>query len=211
MKKSIKTKLKLVQDKKTTAEINSIILKGIVCSLNTLFKDYYVSENIESLMKYINDKAILSTDEYKRLLCEAKDFYPVIICALFVYPLKSFTKMFKEKELKQEDKKLLFEELNKNLIDFFIDWLCVVDIDPLLFYRLASSYNKKFNLQLYINKQINHNLTPLEEQMLKIQIIEIISLYLVEQVAIQLGLAGLDYIDYYSNIDLNNQSTKAIN
>jgi len=80
--------LKIADDSKTPSEIYSIVLRGIICTLRTIFINYYVSGNIEALMRYINGKNIISSQEYKRLLYEAKDFYPVIICALFINPLK---------------------------------------------------------------------------------------------------------------------------
>jgi hypothetical protein len=45
-----------------------------------------------------------------------------------------------------------------------------------------------------------HSLTEIEIRVLKLQIIEITTVYLIEQVAVQLGMAGLDYIDYYKNV-----------
>ncbi len=57
-------------------------------------------------------------------------------------------------------------------------------------------------MQLYISSINSHNLTAIESQVIKLQIIEITTVYLIEQVAVQLGLAGLDYIDYYKNISI---------
>jgi cytidylate kinase len=104
-----KNKLKIADDSKTPSEIYSIILRGVICTLKTMFQSYYVSENIEALMKYINEKKIISAEEYKRLLYEARDFYPVIICALFLNPIKKHTKNFKVIEISAEAKKLLAE------------------------------------------------------------------------------------------------------
>jgi len=200
-KEGQKSKLRIADDSKTPSEIYSIILRGVICTLKTIFLSYYVSENIEALMKHINEKKIISAHEYKRLLYEAKDFYPVIICALFINPIKRHTKNFREIEISAEEKKKLFEELNDELGAFFNDWLCDVEVDPLLFYRLAVSYNKTFTMELSIKHHIGSTLTAIEEQVLKQQMIEIISLYTIEQVAIHLGLAGLDYIDYKKALD----------
>lgn len=199
MQKSSRQKqnLRIASDNKTPYEIYSIILKGVLSSLKSIFMSYYVSENIEALMSYINERKIISAAEYKSLLSEAKDFYAVIICALFVNPIKKATKNFKLVELKEEDKEKLFEELQKELNDFFADWLCDVEINPMLLYRLALSYNKSFNLDLSIKAQSMYNMTELESLTLKLQIIDIISLYMIEEVAVHLGLAGLDYIDFY--------------
>lgn len=190
------SRLRIADDSKTPSEIYSIILKGVICTLKTIFLSYYVSENIEALMKYVNEKKIISASEYKRLLYEAKDFYPVIICALFINPIKKHTKNFKEIEISPESKKALFNELHEELVDFFSEWLCDIEADPLLFYRLAVSYNKTFTMELLIKKHLGGTLTAIEEQVLKLQIIDIITMYTIEQVAIHLGLAGLDYIDY---------------
>lgn len=190
------SRLRIADDSKTPSEIYSIILKGVICTLKTIFLSYYVSENIEALMKYVNEKKIISASEYKRLLYEAKDFYPVIICALFINPIKKHTKNFKEIEISPESKKALFNELHEELVEFFSEWLCDIEADPLLFYRLAVSYNKTFTMELLIKKHLGGTLTAIEEQVLKLQIIDIITLYTIEQVAIHLGLAGLDYIDY---------------
>ena len=191
-----KNKLKVADDSKTPSEIYSIILRGVKCTLKTVFLNYYVSENIEALMRYINEKRIISAEEYKRLLYEAKDFYPVIICALFINPLKRHTKNFKNIKINSQSKQELFNEVYEELHKFFNDWLCYVEIDPLLFYRLSVSYGKPFSLELSIKQQLACVLTPIEEQILKLQMIDIISLYAIEQAATHLGLAGLDYIDY---------------
>lgn len=190
-----KSKLRIADDSKTPSEIYSIILRGVICTLRTIFLNYYVSENIEALMKYINEKKIISADEYKRLLYEAKDFYPVIICALFINPLKKHTKNLKNIKIDSQSKQELFNEINEELNKFFNDWLCDVEADPLLFYRLSVSYNKPFSLELAVKHHLQCVLTPIEEQTLKQQMTEIVSLYAIEQVAIHLGLAGLDYID----------------
>lgn len=195
-----KTSLKLAGEEKTPIEIYSIILKGVVCTLESLFLKHYVTDNIEALMKYINSRKIISADTYKKLLSEAKDFYAVILCAIFIEPIKEYTKNFKLTEIDKERKNELFIKLHKELFDFFADWLCHIELDPLLFCRLAEAYGKEFNMQLYISQLNSRNLTELESQVLKLQIIEITAVYLIEQVAVQLGLAGLDYIDYYKNI-----------
>lgn len=191
-----KGKLKIADDSKTPSEIYSIILRGVICSLKTIFLSYYVSENIEALMKYINEKRILSAEEYKRLLYEAKDFYPVIISALFINPMKKHTKAFKCIRIDDQGKQELFNEIYGELIKFFNDWLCDVEVDPLLFYRLSISYGKPFSIELAIKQQLSGVFTPIEEQVLKLQMAEIIAVYAIEQVAVHLGLAGLDYIDY---------------
>lgn len=191
-----KNKLKIADDSKTPSEIYSIILRGVICTLRTIFLNYYVSENIEALMKYINEKRIISSEEYKRLLYEAKDFYPVIICALFISPLKKHTKNLKSVKIDGQAKQELFNEVYEELNKFFNDWLCDVEIDPLLFFRLSLSYGKTFTLELSIKQHLSCVLTPIEEQILKQQIIDIISIYAIEQVATHLGIAGLDYIDY---------------
>lgn len=191
-----KSKLKIANDSKTPSEIYSIVLRGIICTLRTIFLNYYVSENIEALMKYINQKRIISAEEYKRLLYEAKDFYPVIICALFINPLKKHTKNFKSTIIDSQSKQALFNEVYEELSKFFSEWLCDVEIDPLLFFRLSVAYGKPFSLELSIKQQLAVVLTPIEEQFLKLQMTEIVSLYAIEQVATHLGLAGLDYIDY---------------
>jgi len=191
-----KGKLKIADDSKTPSEIYSIILRGVICSLKTIFLNYYVSENIEALMKYINEKRILSAEEYKRLLYEAKDFYPVIVSALFIDPLKKHTKNFKCIRLESVSKQELFNEIFIELTKFFNDWLCDVEADPLLFYRLSISYGKSFSMELAIKKQLSGLFTPIEEQILKLQMTEIVAMYAIEQVAVHLGLAGLDYIDY---------------
>ncbi len=212
--KAAKRRLYIASDNKTYAEIYSIVLRGVICSLKSLFNDYYVSENIDGLMKYINSRNIIKADEYKRLLSEAKDFYPVIICAILIQPLRSYTQDFKCKELELERKKLLFAELKKELTEFFIDWLCVIDVNALLLSRVASGYNIDFNMQLCMTKQIKHSLTEIEERVLKVQIIEIAVSFLIEQVAIQLGLVGLDYIDYFEDKQLskyNEISNKKLN
>lgn len=198
MRKSenIKGKLKIADDSKTPSEIYSIILRGVICTLKTIFLNYYVSENIEALMKYINEKRIISAEEYKRLLYEAKDFYPVIISALFINPMKKYTKNFKYVRIDSQSRQELFSEVFVELDKFFSEWLCDVEVDPLLFYRLSISYGKPFSIELAIKQQLAGLFTPLEEQVLKLQMTEIISLYAIEQVAIHLGLAGLDYIDY---------------
>ena len=191
-----KSKLRIADDSKTPSEIYSIILRGVICTLRTIFLNYYVSENIEALMRYVNEKRIISAEEYKRLLYEAKDFYPVIICALFINPLKKHTKNLKNIKIDSQSKQELFNEINEELNKFFNDWLCDVEVDPLLFYRLSVSYGKPFSLELSVKKHLACALTPIEEQVLKLQLIEIVSLYAIEQVAIHLGLAGLDFIDY---------------
>ncbi|KUO69724.1 MAG: hypothetical protein APF77_08980 [Clostridia bacterium BRH_c25] len=198
MKKSenTKSKLRIADDSKTPSEIYSIILRGVICTLRTVFLKYYVSENIEALMRYVNEKRIISAEEYKRLLNEAKDFYPVIICALFINPLKRHTKNLKNIKIDSQSKQELFNEINEELNKFFNDWLCDVEVDPLLFYRLSVSYGKPFSLELSVKQQLACVLTPIEEQTLRLQMTEIIALYAIEQVAIHLGLAGLDYIDY---------------
>lgn len=195
-----KTSLKLARDEKTPFEIYSIILKGIVCTLDSIFLKHYVTDNIEALMKYINNRKIISAETYKKLLSEAKDFYAVILCAIFINPIKEYTKDFKQTEINKEKKNELFLLLQKELFEFFADWLCYVELDPLLFCRLSEAYGKQFNMQLYISQLNSHSLTEIENQVIKLQIIDITSVYLIEQVAVQLGLAGLDYIDYYKNI-----------
>ena len=191
-----KGNLKIADDSKTPSEIYSIVLRGVISTLRTIFLNYYVSENIEALMRYINEKKIISSAEYKRLLYEAKDFYPVIVCALFINPLKKHTKNFKSVIIDNQSKKALFNEINEELNKFFNDWLCDVEIDPLLFFRLSAAYGKPFSLDLAIKQQLAAVLTPIEERILKLQITEIVALYTIEQVATHLGLAGLDYIDY---------------
>ncbi|MGI6585903.1 MAG: hypothetical protein ACOX3L_08225 [Lutisporaceae bacterium] len=191
-----KGKLKIADENKTPSEIYSIVLRGVISTLRTVFRNYYVSENIEALMRYINEKRIISAEEYKRLLHEAKDFYPVIICALFINPLKKYTKNFKNAIIDNLSKQALFNEINEELNKFFNDWLCDVEIDPLLFFRLSTAYGKPFSLNLSIKQQLSAVLTPIEERVLKLQITEIVALYTIEQVATHLGLAGLDYIDY---------------
>lgn len=191
-----KGKLKIADGNKTPSEIYSIVLRGVISTLRTVFRNYYVSENIEALMRYINEKRIISAEEYKRLLHEARDFYPVIICALFINPLKKHTKNFKNAIIDNMSKQALFNEINEELNKFFNDWLCDVEIDPLLFFRLSTAYGKPFSLNLSIKQQLSAVLTPIEERILKLQITEIVALYTIEQVATHLGLAGLDYIDY---------------
>ncbi|OGO77247.1 MAG: hypothetical protein A2Y23_04590 [Clostridiales bacterium GWB2_37_7] len=197
------TSLRLAKDEKTPYEIYSIILKGVICTLNSIFMKHYVADNIEALMKYINNKKIISAETYKNLLAEAKDFYAVILCALFIGPIKEYTKDFKKTELDKEKKNELFLKLYNELFEFFIDWLCHIELDPLLFSRLAEAYEKQFNMQLYISHVTSHNLTEIEIRVLKLQIIEITTVYIIEQVAVHLGLAGLDYIDYYKNITID--------
>lgn len=194
--RKLKGKLKIATDNKTPSEINSIILRGITAAFASIIKKYYISENIEALINYVNEKKILSSAEYKRLLSEAKDFYTVILCALFITPLKEATNSFKYKELDKIKKQMLFNSLQNELTEFFIDWMCQLDIDPLLFYRMGISYNKVFNVNLYIKSQVSYGLTPIEDQILKEQTISIVCNYIIESVGIQLGLAGLDYIDY---------------
>lgn len=191
-----KGKLRIADDSKTPSEIYSIVLRGVISTLKTLFLNYYVSENIEALMKYINGKKIIGAEEYKKLLYEAKDFYPVIICALFINPLKKHTKNFKNATIDKQSKEALFNEINKELNEFFNDWLCDVEIDSLLFFRLSTAYGKPFSLDLSIKQQLASVLTPIEERILRLQITEIVVLYTIEQVATHLGIAGLDYIDY---------------
>jgi hypothetical protein len=205
MKKNISTKrrLSIASDRKTHSELYSIVLRGVTSTLESILNDYYVSDNIDGLLKYINNKRIIEAEEYKRLLSEAKDFYPVIICAIVIQSLRKHTNSFRYKELDGESKKLLFAELKRELTEFFIDWLCVIDTNPLLLYRVAAGYNISFNLQLHITKQINHILTEIEESILKAQIVEIITVYLIEQVAIHLGLVGLDYLDYFNDNQLS--------
>lgn len=202
-----KTSLKLAGDEKTPLEIYSIILKGVVCTLESLFLKYYVTDNIEALMKYVNNKKIISADTYKKLLSEAKDFYAVIICAIFINPIKEYTKNFKQTEISRGKKNELFLKLQEELFEFFADWLCHIELDPLLFCRLAEAYDKQFNMQLYIAQQNCRSMTELENRVIKLQIIEVTTIYLIEQVAVQLGLAGLDYIDYYKNIDFDKKET----
>lgn len=214
MKKNIKQQkasLKLANDEKTPYEIYSIILKGVVCTLNSIFIKHYVTDNIEALMKYINNKKIISAETYKNLLAEAKDFYAVIICALFISPIKDYTKDFKKTELDKEKKNELFIKLYNELFEFFVDWLCHIELDPLLFCRLAEAYGKQFNMQLYISQSATNNLTEIEIRVLRLQIIEITTVYLIEQVAVHLGLAGLDYIDYYKNISMNKEELQEKN
>jgi hypothetical protein len=203
MKKGIKqqkSSLRLARDEKTPYEIYSIILKGVICTLNSIFLKHYVEDNIEALMKYVNSKKIISAEIYKNLLAEAKDFYAVILCALLINPIKEMTKGFKQTELDKEKKNELFLKLYNELFEFFADWLCHIELDPLLFCRLAEAYGKQFNMQLYISQNSLHSLTEIELSVLKLQIIEITTVYLIEQVAVQLGMAGLDYIDYYKNV-----------
>ncbi|HUV85427.1 MAG TPA: hypothetical protein VMV86_06945 [Methanosarcinales archaeon] len=203
MKKGIKqqkSSLRLARDEKTPYEIYSIILKGVICTLNSIFLKHYVEDNIEALMKYVNSKKIISAEIYKNLLAEAKDFYAVILCALLINPIKEITKDFKQTELDKEKKNELFLKLYNELFEFFADWLCHIELDPLLFCRLAEAYGKQFNMQLYISQINLHSLTEIELRVLKLQIIEITTVYLIEQVAVQLGMAGLDYIDYYKNV-----------
>jgi hypothetical protein len=202
-----KSKLKIADDSKTPSEIYSIILRGVICTLRTIFLNYYVSENIEALMRYVNEKRIISAEEYKRLLYEAKDFYPVIICALFINPLKRHTKNLKNIKIDSQSKQELFNEINEELNKFFNDWLCDVEVDPLLFYRLSVSYGKPFSLELSVKQHLACVLTPIEEQVLKLQMIEIISLYAIEQVAIHLGITGLDYIDYIKTTSVKGEET----
>ena len=194
--------LRLARDEKTPYEIYSILLKGVLCTLKSIFLKHYVTDNIEALMKYINNKNIISADTYKNLLSEAKDFYAVILCALFIDPIKEATKDFKQTELGHEKKNQLFQRLYNDIFDFFADWLCHIELDPLLFSRLAEAYGKQFNMQLYITHVSFGSLTEIENSVLKLQIIEITTVYLIEQVAVQLGLAGLDYIDFYKNISI---------
>lgn len=203
MKKGIKqqkSSLRLARGEKTPYEIYSIILKGVICTLNSIFLKHYVEDNIEALMKYVNGKKIISAEIYKNLLAEAKDFYAVILCALLINPIKEITKDFKQTELDKEKKNELFLKLYNELFEFFADWLCHIELDPLLFCRLAEAYGKQFNMQLYISQINQYSLTEIELRVLKLQIIEITTVYLIEQVAVQLGMAGLDYIDYYKNV-----------
>jgi len=203
-----KRSLKIASDEMSSSEIHSIILRGVLCTLKSIFISYYVSENIEALMSCINEKRIIDSKEYKRLLTEAKDFYPVILCALFISPIKNMTKNYKLKSLDMDKKNELFKELHKILMNFFTDWLCNVELDPLLYYRIGLSYNKKFDIGLYIKKQNSYYITEIENQILSAQILEILCIYLIEEVAIQLGLAGLDYIDYYKNCSMKNENLK---
>jgi hypothetical protein len=203
-----KSKLRIADDSKTPSEIYSIILRGVICALRTIFLKYYVSENIEALMRYINEKRIISAEEYKRLLYEAKDFYPVIICALFINPIKRHTKNLKSVKIDSQSKQELFNEIHEELNRFFSDWLCDVEADPLLFYRLSISYNKPYSLELSVKQCLQCLLTPLEEQILKQQMTDIVSLYTIEQVAIHLGLAGLDYIDYIKPAEHKQEQSK---
>lgn len=204
-----KGKLRIADDSKTPSEIYSIILRGVICTLKTIFLNYYVSENIEALMRYINEKRIISAEEYRRLLYESKDFYPVIICALFINPLKRHTKNLKIVKIDSQSKKELFNEIYEELCKFFTDWLCDVEIDPLLFFRLSLSYGKPFNFELSIKRHLACALTPIEEQVLKLQMIDIIALYSIEQVATHLGIAGLDYIDYVKVPEKNDKKSEA--
>ncbi len=197
-----KSSLRLASDEKTPYEIYSIILKGILCTLNSIFLKHYVTDNIEALMKYVNNKNIISADTYKKLLAEAQDFYAVILCALFINPVRETTKDFKQKELDRDKKNKLFTQLYHEVFDFFADWLCHIELDPLLFARLADAYGKQFNMQLYISYISSRGLTEIENRVLKLQIIEVTTLYTIEQVAVHLGLAGLDYIDFYKNVQL---------
>jgi thiol-disulfide isomerase/thioredoxin len=203
-----KPSLRLASEEKTPYEIYSILLKGITCTLNSIFLKHYVTDNIEALMKYVNNKNIISADTYKKLLAEAKDFYAVILCALFINPIKEATKDFKQKELDREKKNKLFTQLYNEVFDFFADWLCHIELDALLFARLADAYGKQFNIQLYISHTGSRGLTEIENRVLKLQIIEIASIYMIEQVAVQLGLVGLDYIDFYKNVQLENEIKK---
>lgn len=205
-----KTGLKIATDEMSASEIHSIILRGVICTLKSIFTTYYVSENIEALMNYINDKRIMSAEEYKRLLLEAKDFYPVIICALLIEPIKKNTHNFKMKELEDKKKAELFIEIYKCLMEFFGSWLCDVELDPLLYYRLGISYKKRFSIDLYMKKQNSYKLTAIENQILNDQILDILCIYLIEEVAIQLGLAGLDYLDYYKyeNSPINGETNR---
>jgi len=195
--------LRIASDEMSSSEIHSIILRGVLYTFKSIFISYYVSENIEAMMNYINEKKIINPKEYKRLLAEAKDFYPVIICALLIPPIKAMTKNYKLKSLEVSKKEQLFDELYKILMDFFSLWLCNVELDPLLYYRIGLSYNKKFDINLYIKKQNSYYLTEIENRILNSQILDILCIYLIEEVAIQLGLAGLDYIDYYNNMKAN--------
>ncbi|SHI89395.1 hypothetical protein [Lutispora thermophila] len=195
--------LRIASDELSSSEIHSVILRGVLCTFKSIFLSYYVSENIEALMNYINEKKIINPKEYKRLLTEAKDFYPVIICALFIPPIKAITKNYKLRSLDVDKKSELFRELYNVLLDFFTLWLCDVELDPLLYYRIGAAYNKKFDMGLYIKKQNSYYLTEIENQVLNSQIMDILCIYLIEEVAIQLGMAGLDYIDFYNNINTN--------
>lgn len=192
-----KNTLAVANGQRTPFEIYSIILRGVTCALKSIFTNYYVSENIEGLMRFINDKGILSAKEYKGLLAEAKDFYAVILCALFIDPIKKHTKNFKYNELNEKSKGQLRQELYNELYVFFFDWLCDIEIEPLLFYRLAVSYNKTFNLNLCIKSQLSKNLTAIEDRVLKLELVDILTDFLIDEVAVHLGLAGLDHIDYY--------------
>lgn len=205
-----KRNLTIATDEMSASEIHSIILRGVICTLKSIFTTYYVSENIEALMNYINDKKIISAEEYKRLLLEAKDFYPVIICALLIGPIKKNTNNFKMKELDDTKKAELFVEIYKCLMEFFCNWLCDVELDPLLYYRLGISYKKRFSMDLYMRKQNSYKITAIENQILSDQILDILCIYLIEEVAIQLGLAGLDYLDYYKyeNSPINAEKSK---
>lgn len=198
--KQQKSSLRLANHEKTPCEVYSIILKGVVSTLDSIFLKHYVADNIEALMKFINGRKIISAEIYKTLLAEAKDFYAVILCALFIGPIKDATKDFKLNELSKEKKDQLFHKLQQELFEFFADWLCYIELDPLLFTRLAEAYGTSFNMQLYIKTVNSPSLTEIENRVLKLQIIEITTIYLIEQVAVQLGLAGLDYIDYYKNL-----------
>ena len=192
-----KKRLTIATDEVSTTEVHSVILKGVLCTLKSIFTTYYVSENIEALLKYINDKKIISAEEYKRLLLEAKDFYPVIICALLIEPIKKNTNNFKKKGLNDKKKEKLYSEIHKCLMEFFGQWLCDVELDPLLYYRLGISYNRRFDIELYMKKKNSYMLTAIENQIINDQILEILCVYLIEEIAIQLGLIGLDYLDYY--------------
>lgn len=207
-----KRELKVATDEVSSSEVHSIILRGVLCALRSVFITYYVSENIEPLLKYINDRKIITAEEYKRLLAEAKDFYPVIICAVLIEPIKKNTNNFKLRQLDKAKKEKLFKEIHSSLLEFFNKWLCDIELDPLLYYRLGISYNKHFDIGLYIKKQNSYKLTAIEEQIINDQVLEVLCIYLIEEIAIQLGLAGLDYLDYYhlgdNPIDKNKKEEK---
>lgn len=118
MAKKDNRNLRIASDEMSSSEIHSIILRGVLYTFKSIFISYYVSENIEAMMNYINEKKIINPKEYKRLLAEAKDFYPVIICALFIPPIKAMTKNYKLKSLDVNKKDQLFNELYKILMDF---------------------------------------------------------------------------------------------
>ena len=195
-KKGNANKLTVARELISSAEVYSIILRGVTSAMGCLFKYHCFSDNIEALMKFINSKKIISTEEYKGLLTQARDFYPVVICAQAIEIIKAETVNFKEKDLSEDRKKVLYFRLQDALIDFFTDWLCQYELDPLLFYRLALSYEREFSIGLYIKSQTTA-LSEIEHNVLRAQVIDILVLYIIEEIAIHLGMAGMDYIDCY--------------